>query len=749
MSHRGCEYVRSRTREAFSDRSSPPPVTSSDESSSEGGGSLKRKLALHSKKLASVTRNSPDPPKAVLTAAHAEEKVAGSGADEERQKVALLLERMRVEVELLEKGNRELELAASALEQPKQVDPSAPQARANLDADSPVSPITSAPTSPRSHTSDDSGSPRDRRRRHLITDRYDVDPVEIAATAHGQVTVARQRGSFGRKVAIKTLVVDTEIRKLDVFKRELVTMQEMDHPNICKLLDTYDEGRRIHVVTELLEGGSLQQCITNNTRLEERRVVEIVQQVASALRFAHTHGITHRDLKPENVMLCKDGTATTVKVVDWGVSSYFDTARSNSTANRFLCVAPEVLEGVVKVSDTNSSLSDVWSLGVMAYVMLCGKAPFTGRGARILSEMKFGKIPMKDSPWDVITPQAKAFLVGTLQHDPMLRMSVEDVVNHDWLMDSTKTGLTNVITTEEVLRNLATFSYTSLFISVCLGALTRQLGDVTLQHLGDAFAGLDLDNDGVVTIDDVRSCFERVFGRQSDELQDVEDIFLGLELGKEAALSYTEFCTPGRGIDMVVKELFPAAKLFGLEGANRVMRAEFSEALQSATGHHPATETICEDAMRDLVAAYNTDQRRRIRPEEWCLIMREKLGEVKVRIWEMSDMQTEEEMPASVKEFSLNKPAWSCGTSSTCSSPRPDVTPEAHGRRTSGCRQRLSLLHDQGLHFQSPRSRHVKAKTSPSPEPAPSRKDGYGRSCCGGPDWGESEDENEDSCSIL
>merc|ERR1719162_2092622 len=147
-------------------------------------------------------------------------------------------------------------------------------------------------------------------------------------------------------------------------------MKELDHANICKLFGTFEEGRHIYFIMEYLEGGELFARIQQLGHISEALSADILAQVASALRYAHSRSIAHRDLNPENVMFCsKDPENTMVNLIDWGLGISFAGRKMNSAVGSFAYTAPEVH---VNAHAGYSSACDVWSLGVLAYTMLCG-----------------------------------------------------------------------------------------------------------------------------------------------------------------------------------------------------------------------------------------------------------------------------------------------------------------------------------------------------------------------------------------
>ncbi|CAK0894668.1 unnamed protein product, partial [Prorocentrum cordatum] len=273
-----------------------------------------------------------------------------------------------------------------------------------------------------------------------ISKRYDIHPNEVGAGGYGKVYVASDRFTPARKVAIKKVLVFDEEKRI-AFKKESSIMKTLDHPHICKLLETYDQGRHMFFVMEYCEGGEVFDRIMDNGLISESSTAGIARQCAGALKYAHSHGIAHRDMKPENIcFVSSDLSNDDIKVIDWGLGFYFgETQRMSSAVGSLTYAAPEVLEsstgsGYDETCSTSSGRAsacsrtmgaafdllpelhvhgeheatcDVWSLGVLIYVMLCGKPPFWGNYQAQLKRMKAETFPMSDSTWQSISDDAK------------------------------------------------------------------------------------------------------------------------------------------------------------------------------------------------------------------------------------------------------------------------------------------------------------------------------------------------------
>lgn len=283
--------------------------------------------------------------------------------------------------------------------------------------------------------------------------RYEVDrKQELGSGSQGEVFTARDKMGNGRNVAIKrSPVFDAETRR-SLYREEQI-MRELDHPNICRLLDAYEKGAAMYFVMELCSGGDVAEQLLETGKLPEASAANILQQVVEALIHAHGRGIAHRDLKPENICLCGNVDGT-VKLIDWGMSSHFRGRSMTDCVGSITYTAPEVLE-CASSRKAYSEACDLWSLGVVAYTMLCGKFPFWGTNEELLQAAKCERYPTSEPVWQNLSEDAKDFVRSLLRYRPEQRMSLKAALEHPWLSSAsrplppTPTSLEEVISLDE------------------------------------------------------------------------------------------------------------------------------------------------------------------------------------------------------------------------------------------------------------------------------------------------------------
>eukprot|EP00697_Spironema_sp_BW2_P017189 gnl/Spiro4/8775_TR4610_c0_g1_i1.p1 gnl/Spiro4/8775_TR4610_c0_g1~~gnl/Spiro4/8775_TR4610_c0_g1_i1.p1 ORF type:complete len:437 (+),score=69.58 gnl/Spiro4/8775_TR4610_c0_g1_i1:47-1312(+) len=240
----------------------------------------------------------------------------------------------------------------------------------------------------------------------------------------------------GDKVAIKIIskqfVVENKL--LVMLRKEISVLKRLDNPFVVKLLDVLHSKTKIFLVMELVSDGDLFEAIVVATRFDERRARRFFQQLLCGVRYCHAQGVVHRDLKPENLLVqsnCPEDGQSRLKITDFGLASLDE--RDARTMCFTTCgtphyVAPEV---VTQTGGYDGTKSDVWSCGVILFVMLAGRLPFDDPQVPNL----FKKIANAEYVIpDHFTPETREFLAQILQPDPTRRLTVDQIYQHPWFL---------------------------------------------------------------------------------------------------------------------------------------------------------------------------------------------------------------------------------------------------------------------------------------------------------------------------
>lgn len=228
---------------------------------------------------------------------------------------------------------------------------------------------------------------------------------------------------------------------------EIEILSSLHHPHIIQLYETFDEGEDFFIVTELVEGGELFDRIVSKAHYTEKEARDLIKLVLETMAYIHGQGIVHRDLKPENLLLCSETDDSNLKIADFGFAKRIKDLLPKETA----CgtpgyVAPEILRG-----DKYGAEVDIWSLGVICYVLLAGYPPFYDEDQkRLFRKIKEGRYHFHEDYWSNTSPEAINMIQMMLCVDQSKRWTAEQLLKHPWLLIGSETleqkDLSNSIT---------------------------------------------------------------------------------------------------------------------------------------------------------------------------------------------------------------------------------------------------------------------------------------------------------------
>jgi calcium/calmodulin-dependent protein kinase I len=263
-----------------------------------------------------------------------------------------------------------------------------------------------------------------------ITDDYKIGK-QLGSGAFSVVKEGQHKVT-GQQVAIKIIKKSTVAGDdIKLLRREVQNLKQLQHPNIMKLYEVYEDKDEFYLVLELIKGKELFDKIVERGNYSERDAANITRQFIAAIEYLHSRGIAHRDLKPENLMSCGEGDQEVIKLADFGLSKNFGDEKLMTSCGSPGYVAPEVLE-----CESYDKLVDMWSVGVILYILLCGYPPFYAESdpelfKKIMAcEYEFGE------GWENVSASAKDLIKHLLVKDPKKRYTATQSLNHPWLKGS-------------------------------------------------------------------------------------------------------------------------------------------------------------------------------------------------------------------------------------------------------------------------------------------------------------------------
>jgi len=239
-------------------------------------------------------------------------------------------------------------------------------------------------------------------------------------------TCKKTGDKFAIKCIKKTMVEGEDIKLL---RREIKIMKRVNHPNILKLYEVFEDDEEFFLVMELVLGKELFDKIVERGQYSERDASNIVRQIVAAVDYLHSNGIAHRDLKPENLLSAGDSEKEIIKIADFGFSKNFGEEKLMTSCGSPGYVAPEVL-----TSESYDKSVDMWSVGVIIYILLCGYPPFYADNAPALfKKIMDVKYDFDDASWDEVSDDAKNLIRHLLVKDPKERYTAKQCLEDPWV----------------------------------------------------------------------------------------------------------------------------------------------------------------------------------------------------------------------------------------------------------------------------------------------------------------------------
>ncbi|CAM9885186.1 unnamed protein product [Ectocarpus sp. 6 AP-2014] len=213
-------------------------------------------------------------------------------------------------------------------------------------------------------------------------------------------------------------------------KMEVKLLQEIEHENIVKLYDFYEEKHFYYLVMEILNGGELFDRIVLKQFYNEKEARDVLKVLFKAIQYCHDRDIAHRDLKPENLLLVSDDDDAVIKLADFGFARPVGETGLSTQCGTPGYVAPEILKG-----ELYGKPVDIWSIGVITYILLGGYPPFhDDNQAKLYQKIKKGKVSFHPQYWSTVSDEAKDLIKKMLTLDKDKRITAEQALEHPWVV---------------------------------------------------------------------------------------------------------------------------------------------------------------------------------------------------------------------------------------------------------------------------------------------------------------------------
>ncbi|KAL2555647.1 calcium-dependent protein kinase 1-like [Forsythia ovata] len=402
-----------------------------------------------------------------------------------------------------------------------------------------------------------------------------------------------------KSIAKRKLLTDDDVEDV---RREIQIMHHLaGHPNVISIKGAYEDGVAVHVVMELCGGGELFDRIIERGHYTERKAAELTRTIVGVVEACHSLGVMHCDLKPENFLFVDQKEDSLLKTIDFGLSIFFKPALEESMAFYFqvklsptwwvvhIMLAPEVLR------KRYGPEADVWSAGVIVYILLSGVPPFwdeTEQG--IFEQVLHGDLDFSSDPWPSISESAKDLVRKMLVRDPRRRLTAHEVLCHPWVQVD---GVAPDRPLDSaVLSRMKQFSAMNRLKKMALRVIAETLSEEEIAGLKEMFKMIDADNSGQITFEELKAGLKRVGANLKES--EIYDLMQAADVNNSGTIDYGEFIAATLHLNKIEREdhLFAAFSYFDKDGSGYITPDE----LQEACEEFGIEESRIEEMIRDV-----------------------------------------------------------------------------------------------------------------------------------------------------
>ncbi|KAK7287517.1 hypothetical protein RIF29_00798 [Crotalaria pallida] len=415
----------------------------------------------------------------------------------------------------------------------------------------------------------------------------------------------------GQQFACKTIAKRKLVNKEDIedVRREVQIMHHLNgQPNIVELKGAYEDKQSVHLVMELCAGGELFDRIISKGHYTERAAASLLRTIVQIVHTFHSMGVIHRDLKPENFLLLSKDENSPLKATDFGLSVFYKQGEMfKDIVGSAYYIAPEVLKR------RYGPEVDIWSVGVMLYILLCGVPPFWAESEHgIFNAILSGHIDFTSDPWPSISPPAKDLVRKMLNSDSKQRLTAHEVLNHPWIKEDGEAPdkpLDNA-----VLNRLKQFRAMNQFKKVALRVIAGCLSEEEIMGLKEMFKGMDTDNSGTITIEELKQGLAKQGTKLSE--QEVKQLMEAADADGNGTIDYDEFITATMHMNRMNREehLYTAFQYFDKDNSGFITTEELEQALHEFNMHDGRD-------IKEILQEVDADNDGRINYDEFVAMM--------------------------------------------------------------------------------------------------------------------------------
>jgi calcium-dependent protein kinase len=447
-----------------------------------------------------------------------------------------------------------------------------------------------------------------------IDDFYETGSAKLGEGSYGQVSRAKNKVT-GKPVAVKAIGI-ASIPDSNRFEAEVSIQKKLDHPNIVKLYEVFKDVKKVYLVMEICEGGELFDRIVDATEecgdghaFTECDAARYMRQIMRAMYYLHSHQFAHRDIKPENFLLQDRKKDAEIKVIDFGLAKHFEPGVDMKTkAGTPYYVAPEVLKGKYREK------CDIWSCGVILYILICGYPPFYGDDdSIILKSVKGGKFDFPSPDWDDTSAEVRGLITEMLTMDQEKRPDATAVLASPWFEIISGDKSASKKLPPDFGKRFKNFRQDARLKKIALTMIATNMSNDQVEDLKATFEKLDANNDGTLTIQEITD------GMRQHNLEvsiDVEEAIKKIDTDGSGSIDYVEFLAATMNMKDYFKKdiLWQAFRQFDTNDDGCITKDELAAVLSKQTVADPSIAA-------KMIAEVDVDGDGKLSFDEFCEMM--------------------------------------------------------------------------------------------------------------------------------
>lgn len=400
----------------------------------------------------------------------------------------------------------------------------------------------------------------------------------------------------GQIRAMKTIRKDSNFNEKTI--KEIENLILLDHPNILKLYEYFYDSKNFYIITEFCQGGELFTKIKSKTKFSEKEAAIIIRTLLKAIAYCHANKMVHRDLKPENILLEGD-RIDNLKIIDFGTGGIVrDNEKLKERLGTAYYIAPEVLK------KNYDEKCDLWSLGVIMYILLTGEPPFNGHTDEdILKEVATKKLNFWSDIFNGISFEAKDLLMKLLEKNPNKRFSAIQALEHKWIKNSEKNISINTNVLKKVFDNLLNFEANNKLKEAVFAFISNQLLSVNdTKEVKKIFIELDEDSDGLLSRKELEEGLLK-FYPENEAIEMTRKIFEKVDADNNGFISYDEFLRASADKETILSDekLRAAFNLFDKNGDGEIEAKEIKQVLGKDMPELNENDEIWEEILKQAI----------------------------------------------------------------------------------------------------------------------------------------------------